>query len=425
MALGAAMKGKRIMFVCHRDFLVEQTAEAFKSIGIEYTFIAAGYKYNNHCNVVIASIGTLQRRMDLVAAPDILIIDEAIHAAAAGWAKVIEYYQAKGCFTVGLCACAERTSGQGLNKWFKAIVEGPSMGWLIENGYLSRYKIFAPQKPDLSGLHTRGGDYITEEISDKMNKPSITGNAIGEYKKIAGGKQGVAFCCSIQHSRDVCQGFINAGISAVHIGSDTNKSDRKEMLKDFRAGRIKILTAVDIFSEGFDLPAVEHAALLRPTQSLNIYLQQIGRALRVSPGKEYAYIADHANNTARFGMPDEIREWTLEDRKKTNRDGSEKTIPVRQCAPAADDDGVVRGCHYCHKPAPSCPNCGRVYLIQGRDVKEIEGELQEIQIQQEKKEKRMEKGRAKTIADLQRIAKERGYKSGWVWKQAQLRGIRE
>ena len=413
MALGASLKGKRIMFTCHRDFLLEQTAVAFKAIGIEYTFIAPGLPYNPFCPVIIASIDTLKRRYERIERPDILIVDEAIHVAAAGWSKVVEHYQAKGCYTVGLCACPQRASGHGLGKWFKEIVEGPSMAWLIENGYLSKFKVFAPSKPDLSGLHTRAGEYITEEITDRMNKPSITGNAINEYKKIAANKQGVAFCCSIEHSKAVCRGFNDAGFSAVHIGADTPKLERKEMLFRFRAG--KILTAVDIFSEGFDLPVVQYGAMLRPTKSLNIYLQQCGRILRAHPEKEFAFIADHANNVATFGMPDEVREWTLNDREKSGRDGGEKLLPVRQCSE----------CFYCFKPAPVCPNCGFIFPIISREVEQIDGELAEIQIQEAKKEKRMEKGRAKTIAELQAIAKERGYDPKWVYIQAKIKGIKQ
>ena len=413
MALGAANKEKRIMFTCHRDFLLEQTAATFKSIGIPYTFLAAGYDYNPFCPVVIASIDTLKRRLDKIQPPDILIVDEAIHAAAAGWAKVIEHYQAKGCLTVGLCACPQRQSGQGLGKWFKEIVEGPSMAWLIENGFLSKYKIFAPSRPDLKGVHSIGGEYVNSELAERMNKPSITGNAIAEYKKIAHGKQGVAFCCSIEHSKDVCAAFIAAGISAVHIGSDTDKGDRKRLLASFRRGEIKILTAVDIFSEGFDLPTVEYGALLRPTRSLNIYLQQIGRILRASPGKEYAYIADHADNCRTFGMPDEVRDWTLSDREKGSRMDGEKTIPVRQCTQ----------CYFCHKPAPICPNCRFEYPIQSREIDEIDGELSEVQVAIQKREARMEVGKARTLDDLRRIAAERNYKPGWVYKQAQLKGI--
>lgn len=411
MALGASLKGKRIMFTCHRDFLIEQTSAAFKSVGIDHTFIAPGLDYNPFCPVIIASMDTLKRRCYKVEHPDVLIVDEAIHSAAAGWARVIEYFQSKGSMTIGLCPCSERANGQGLGKWYKEIVLGPSMTWLIENGFLSKYKIFAPSKPDLKGVGTKYGEYINSEVADRMNKPVVTGRAINEYSKLAAGKRGVIFCCSIQHSKDVCQSFNDSGHIAVHIGSDTDKGDRKEYLSRFRNGDIKILTSVDIFSEGFDLPAVEYGALLRPTKSLNIYLQQIGRILRPHPDKEYAYIADHANNVSTFGMPDEERPWTLEDTKKKRDNDGERSIPVRECSV----------CHYCHKPSKSCPNCGNVYPIDSRKVKQVEGELKEL-IAMEKKQARQEQGKAQSLEDLIAIGKSRGYKNPVFWAKKVMSG---
>lgn len=424
MAYSSFLKGKRIIFCVHRDFLLDQTAEAFKEAGIDSTFLAAGRPFYHKKQVIIASIDTLKRRIHEIASPDLLIVDEAIHAAAGGWAKVIEHYQSKGCYTIGLCACPERGGGKGLKNWFKKIVEGPSMEWLIQNGYLSKFKVFAPSRPDLKGVHTQGGEYVTKEVSERMNKPSITGNAIAEYKKIADGKQGIAFCCDIKHSRDVCAAFIEAGYKAAHIGSDTPKIERKNLIKDFRNGNITILTSVNIFSEGFDLPAVEYGAFLRPTKSLNIYLQQVGRILRSSPGKEYAFIADHADNVREFGLPDEKREWTLEDKEKSSRENDERKIPVRQCMPAIDADGIMRGCYHCFKPAPVCPNCGRLFPVESREIETKDGELKELEIQAIKKQARMEVGQAKTLADLKKIQIDRGYAPGWVFQMARVKGIK-
>ena len=412
MALGASLKGKRIMFTCHRDFLIEQTSAAFKKVGIEHTFIASGLDYNPFCPVVIASMDTLKRRCFKVEHPDVLIVDEAIHSAAAGWANVIEYFQSKGSMTIGLCPCSERANGQGLGKWYKEIVLGPTMSWLIENGFLSKYKIFAPSKPDLSEVGTKYGEYINKELSTAMNKPVITGKAINEYSKLASGKRGVIFCCSIQHSKDVCHSFNEAGFLAVHIGSDTPKDERKSCLNRFRSGDIKILTSVDIFSEGFDLPAVEYGALLRPTKSLNIYLQQIGRILRAHPDKEFAYIADHANNVSTFGLPDEERLWTLSDKKKKRDSDGEKSIPVRECPK----------CRFCFHPAKICPNCNYEFPIEYREIKEVDGELEELRITAVKKEARKEQGKAGTFDQLVEIGRRRGYKSPEFWAKQVMKG---
>jgi superfamily II DNA or RNA helicase len=415
MAKSATLKGKRVMFACHRDFLIEQTSRTFLDHGIRHTFIAAGEKYHPQEGACIASIDTLKNRIGQYDAPDLFICDEAIHAAANGWSNVINHFRNNGSRIIGLAACPHRGDGVGLGRWFDDMVVGPSMRELIDMGYLSDYKIYAPTGINRGDLHVRAGEFIKTEAEGIMNKPQITGSAIGEYKKFALGKQGIGFCVSIKHSQEVAEAFRADGISAAHIGSDTDKDDRRRMLSEFRQGKIKFLTSVDIFSEGFDLPVVEYAALLRPTKSLNTYRQQIGRILRKADGKDFARIADHASNFVEHGFPDDHIEWTLKDRDKREAgDRGEVEKKARTCP----------GCHYTSRPVPVCPNCGFVHPVEAREVEEVDGELVEIERQQAKKAARIEVGMAKTIADLNKIAEERGYKKAWVYKQMQIKGIR-
>lgn len=415
MAKGAQLKGKRVIFACHRDFLIEQTSNTFLDHGISHTFIAAGEKYYPKENVCIASIDTLKNRIGRYDAPDLFICDEAIHAAAKGWSNVINNFRAGGSRIIGLGACPHRGDGKGLGRWFDEMVIGPSMRELIDMGYLSDYKIYAPTGVNRAAFHVRAGEFVSAETEDAMNKPQITGSAIGEYKKYAPGKQGIGFCVSIKHSQTVAEAFRADGISAAHIGSDTPKDDRKRMLSEFRQGKIKFLTSVDIFSEGFDLPVVEYAALLRPTKSLNIYRQQIGRVLRKADGKDFAHIADHASNFMEHGLPDDKIEWTLRDRdRKEVGDRAEQEVKARTCPK----------CWFTSRPTAVCPNCGHVYPVQSREVEEVDGELSEVVVAQAKKEARIEVGKAKTIADLERIRAERGYASGWVYQMARVKGIR-
>lgn len=414
MAKSAYQKGKRVMFACHRDFLIEQTSKTFMDHGISHTFIAAGERYYPQEKVCIASIDTLKNRVGKYDAPDLFICDEAIHAAAKGWSNVINNFRDNGSRIIGLGACPHRGDGKGLGRWFDEMVVGPSMRELIDMGYLSDYKMYAPSGVNRAAFHVRAGEFINAETEDAMNKPQITGSAINEYKKYALGKQGIGFCVSIKHSQAVAEAFRADGISAAHIGSDTPKDDRRMMLSEFRQGKIKFLTSVDIFSEGFDLPVVEYAALLRPTKSLNTYRQQIGRVLRKAEGKDYARIADHASNVIEHGMPDDYIEWTLKDRdRKEGGERQEQEVKARTCPQ----------CWFTSRPTSGCPNCGFVHPVQSREIEEVEGELAEIERGIERKEKRMEVGMAKTMADLQRIAKERNYKPGWIYAQMKVKGI--
>lgn len=155
------------------------------------------------------------------------------------------------------------------------------------------------------------GDFVRSELSTVVDKPLITGDAIAHYQRHAYGKRAVVFCVSVEHSKHVVSSFNAAGIAAVHVDGETPTEVRDDAIKHFARGNVKIISNVELFGEGFDCPSIEAAILLRPTKSLGLYLQQIGRALRPYPGKENAIILDHSGNCLRHGLPDEEREWSL------------------------------------------------------------------------------------------------------------------
>jgi superfamily II DNA or RNA helicase len=167
------------------------------------------------------------------------------------------------------------------------------------------------------------------------------------------------------------------------------------------------LCNVDLFGEGFDLPSLEVCIMLRPTQSLALFLQQIGRALRTNEGKEYAIIIDCAGNISRHGLPCDDREWTLLGRPKGKKKDEELQEKLRQCPE----------CYHTHTPAPSCPECGFVYEIQGRKVEEVEGELLEIDLNAMRKQKNMEQSQARDTQSLIALGKKRNMKNpiGWAY----------
>jgi superfamily II DNA or RNA helicase len=170
------------------------------------------------------------------------------------------------------------------------------------------------------------------------------------------------------------------------------------------------LSNSDLFGEGFDVPAIEAAILLRPTQSLSLYLQQVGRALRPSPGKTEAIILDHAGNSIKHGLPDDLREWSLADREKRNR-AEQAEVAVRQC----------EECFYVYRPAPACPCCGHVPPVKVREIEVIEGTLEEVRQERERANNRREVGKAETLDDFLKIARERGYKPGWAHQMIRIR----
>jgi len=405
----AHARKRRVLFTVHRDFLLPQTADAMRDVGVPFGFEAPGYTPDRKQPIQIASIDALRRRLDHIETPDLVIVDESHHSAAKTWTATIQHFMDRGAKVLGLTATPIRLDGQGLGKLYEQMVVGPSVRWLIDNGYLCDYKAFAPTTPDMSGVHTKMGDFVRSETEAVVDKPTITGDAIREYKKHAAGKRAVVFCVSVEHAKHVCSQFAENGIPSAHLDGKTSKSDRSEMLAKFRHGEILILTSVEVVSEGFDLPSVECAILLRPTQSLSLFLQQIGRALRTFDGKDRAIILDHAGNLMRFGLPDQDREWSLEGaERRGKKKPSATSVPIRQCPK----------CFAVFPPAPVCPECGHVLPVQARQVEQVDGDLTELTPEMMaiiKDVKRKEIQRARTMEDLEAIAKKNGYSHGWAY----------
>ena len=300
-----------------------------------------------------------------------------------------------------------RLDGTGLHQWFNTLIEGPCVSWLIERGFLSRYRLFAPSRPDLSGVGSRMGDFIKSETSKAMDRPSITGDAVAHYKKLASGERAMVFCSSIQHSQHVVAQFVAAGIPAEHVDGETGPSDRDAAMRRFDRGETLILSNVDLFGEGVDVPGAVVLIDLAPTQSLTRCLQRWGRVLRPAPGKTEAVILDHAGNaTERHGLPDDQREWSLEgSKKRKNKDPDD--VPVKQCPKCFT---VVR------TQVQTC-RCGHVWVAAPRVVEERGGDLQEVDPEVLRRQRSIEQGTARSLEDLIKLGFKRGYKNPRFWAE--------
>lgn len=403
----AASRGYACWFNVHRRELVKQSVLTLAdSAGLDVGVVASGFQGNRHLPIQVCSIGTLRNRRRLMPDPTLIIWDECHHLAAKSWAEIFAAYPA--AVHIGLTATPERLDGTGLDKWFSVMVKGPTVESLIEQGYLSPYRMFAPATPDLSGVHILGGDYNKKELAAAMESSSVTGDVVSHYRKHAAGKRMVLFAWSVEASMTMAEKFRAAGVPAEHVDGDTDSAMRDAIIEDFRAGRTLVMCNVDLFGEGFDVPAIEAVALLRPTQSLTVYLQQVGRALRPAPGKEYAIILDHAGNCRRFGLPDDPRDWTLAGRKKGRT--ADNAAPIRQCPKCY---AVMSAA------ADSCKYCGHKFEAMPREIEQVEGELHEIDVKRIEREERLrEQGQARGLDDLLKIAKLRGYKNPDKWAHA-------
>lgn len=413
-------KGGSLAFICHRQELIDQTALTFDQVGIPYAFIANGYP-RQPSRVKICSVGTLVRRAAKIPPPTVVVWDECHHLGARTWSKVHAAWARST--HVGLSATPQRLDGTGLHRWFSEIVHGPPVATLIEQGYLSRYRAYAPTVPDISGVHQRAGEYRRRELELAVGQGEILGDIAGHWQRLAPGRKTIAFAVSVKHSAGIVEAFRAAGVSAAHLDAKTPKPERRHTLQRFARGEIEVLSNVELFGEGFDLAAnagldctVEGVILARPTMSVGLHLQQVGRALR--PKDEPAVILDHAGNCVRHGLPDEPRTWSLEDRPKGEGEGREVPCTVRMCGECY----AVVSIDCTH-----CPYCGAVLPVKGRAVKELEGDLQEIDQAEmlearRRRRSRQEVGRAQSLEALRELAKARGYRPGWaehVWRGRQ------
>jgi superfamily II DNA or RNA helicase len=398
IAAATAAKGRNGLILVHRRELVTQASRKLTDAGVAHGIIAAGMDGAN-ASIQVASVQTLIRRLQKITTPpDLIIIDEAHHAAAGSWQAIINHWP--GVLRIGVTATPCRLDGKGLGNVFDTLIEGPSVQMLTSAGYLSPARIYAPPMvADLSGVKRRAGDYAIDQAADAMIRPTVTGDAIKHYRTLAGNQQAIAFCCSVNHAESVRDSFATAGVSSELLLGNT--SDRDAVVARFANGETRILVTVDVVSEGFDIPAAGCAILLRPTQSLGLYLQQVGRVLRPAPGKNAAIILDHVGNVTRHGWPDDVRPWSLEH-------GAPK-----QTGEAAPSVRTCPQCFAAFKPTLICPCCGVECGASPRELKQVKGDLQELK-REGIRQRVTQRKKARTLAELLAVANERGYAPGWA-----------
>ena len=323
------------------------------------------------------------------------VFDEGHHYVKSGlWARAVDcMVNAK---LLQVTACTERADGKGLGDtaegFAQELVEGPQVKWLIDQGYLSPFKYFAPSTDlDLEGVAvTASGDFNAKAFRARVVESHLVGDMVKQYNQFAKGKRAIVFATDVATANEVADMFNAEGGTAVALDGGTDAGVRDRASEEFERGDVLQLVNVDLFDEGYDVPAAEVAILGRPTQSLNKFLQMCGRVLRVvyaegydlstaagrreaiaNGPKPYAVIIDPVRNWERHGMPNFPRQWTLLGREKGSRDTSD-TIPQRVCTE-------------CTQPYEAffkaCPYCGAVPLPAGRSAPEqVDGDLSELDV---------------------------------------------
>ncbi len=396
-----------VLVLAHRHTLINQHKELLESLGVLTEKVRV--------ESVFTEASRLKERKPTDV--DLIIIDEAHLSEAKSYKKVCEFYN---CRRVLFTATPARLDGKPLTL-ADTLVIGITANELIGMGAISEYDYYAPDlNIDTDNVDMVAGEYNNGQLSDLMCQSAIYGDILKYYRLLGENRQAIAYCTSVKHSEQTAEMFNENGITAVSIDGGMSIKERNKRMDMFRSGKVQILCNCNLISEGVTLPNASVALLLRPTCSLPLFIQQACRVLTPVEGKK-AVIIDYVNNVQRHGLPTDNHEWTLaqtvEKRKQHNEDG---TLSIRQCSE----------CFRCFKTAPKCPYCGYEYQVKGRELKAIKDvELKQIQAvekeEQEKQKKiaRMEVGQCQTIADLQKIAKERGYKQAWVWQMARIKHI--
>lgn len=352
--------------ICHRQEIERQVSAAFTAAGIDHGIVSPRAAPDYSKPVQIVSVATLARRIGDLATPKLAIWDECHHAPAKSWAAIrAKLADAKH---LGLTATPERLDGKGLAEWFNELIVGPSTRDLIDGGWLSDFRYFAPSEPDLTNAKLRGGDYRKEDIAKAMSAPVLIGDAIAEYQAKASDKRALVFCASVEGSRELVARFNEAGIAARHVDGTTPTNERDDAVDALASGEIQILSNVEVFTEGFDLPEIDAVFLLRPTKSLALFLQMIGRALRTAPGKSEALIFDHAGLWLDHDWFDLPIEWSLNGGARQRRLAGRTNGPRRcpECKEVREARVEVCGCGF---EFPS-----------GREIGEYDGVLREVRV---------------------------------------------
>lgn len=396
IAHSATDKGNRVLFLVHRKELCEQISNTFTAQGVDM----------DRCSV--SMVQTVSRHIDKLPKPQIIITDEAHHSTANSYKKI--YAAFPDALRLGFTATPCRLNHGGLGEVYDKLITSVTTQWLIENNYLSPYKYYSVKLADTSGLHIKAGDYKADEVAELMQNSEIYGETVKQWEKLAKGKKTIAYCASVEAAEETAEQFRQAGYTAASLSGSTPKELRAQIMQDFRDSKIMILTNCELFGEGLDVPDCECTVLLRPTQSLTLYIQQSMRSMRYMPGKT-AIIIDHVGNCYLHGLPDDNREWTLEPKAK-----QQNMVKIRECPM----------CFSVYPPTKQkCPYCGyaAVKEIQRKEKKTVEIDLVEMQHQEEIKNTKYTDLTAESWSDVERIRKARGYKIQWAVRFAVLHDI--
>jgi len=401
---------KRVIFTVPALSLITQTIESFKRDGIHDIGVMQGMHEltDASAKVQICSIQTLMRRK--IPPADLVMIDEA-HVVFDIYKRWFDDPEWKNVPIIGLSATPWT---KGLGKLYDELIIGTTTQQLIDSEFLSKFRVYAPSKPDLEGIKTIAGDYEIQGLASAMNRAALVADIVDTWIKLGEDRPTICFAVNRAHAANICDSFNKAGIPSAYVDGETPLDERDDLAKQFRNGDYKVICNVGVMTTGVDLPFVSCLILARPTKSEMLYCQIVGRGLRMFKGKSDCLILDHSDTTARLGFVTDIHHGHLDDGKKKigGGDKREKQEPLPKVCPK---------CTYL-KPARIrvCPACGFETMPRA-NVFYADGELHEVsgrggnkvysEVMTPFEEREL------FYRELLGICEERKYKQGWAYHQ--------
>lgn len=330
-----------VLLLVHRKELVSQIAETLASYGLEYGIIQAGAEESRFCHIQVASVQTLVRRLQRWGRVrfEFVIIDEAHHTPSPTYMKILDTFSDSKL--LGVTATPYRKDGWGFAHIFEKLIVSPDPIEFVKSGFLSDYDYYSvPYKSSIvQGINSvpiEKGDFAEDSLVHLLDRRSIRTQVVESYIKYGCGKKTIVFTINKNHSLHLCEEYNKRGINAATIDCDTPSNKRRRILNAFKNGAIEVLLNVNLFTEGFDCPDVEVIQLARPTLSLAMYLQQVGRGLRTSHNKGKALFIDNVGQYLLFGLPTEHRTW------EKYWDGTPTSILLRKLPPVVQKPKVTQ-----------------------------------------------------------------------------------
>ncbi|MDW4214050.1 DEAD/DEAH box helicase family protein [Staphylococcus saprophyticus] len=402
VARRATDKGNRVLFIVHRRELVSQ---------IKGTFIANDVDMNL-CHVGMVQTVANRIKKNNEPTPAIILVDEAHHSLAKTYTNIFEHFP--NAYVYGFTATPWRMSNKGFTDVFEELILGKSVQWLIDNERLAPFKYYSKNLMNDNKLkHQSTGDFSNYSITLAL-EPRIYGDVIENYRKFANNKKTIIYTHNIESSKTVSEKFNQEGYKALQVDGKTPKQQRELAMEMFREGKVNILVNAELYGEGVDVPDCECVILLRPTESLTLFIQQTMRAMRYQPNK-LAIIIDHVGNYARHGLPNTEHDWQEHFKGINKKSKSDNSIPIKECPECF---GVVESAY------TICPYCGcefpkeevqELTVDESAELEEVTNEMITLNFKTPEE--------CSNMKELSELGKSLGYKPGWAYIQGKRLGL--